>query len=68
MIDPTSTVTDEQNDDVSDQTVSGEQKSFANIWKKRTEQKSSQSSDVNDNIDTNPKTVSVHSVEPKLFC
>ena len=71
MIDPTTIMTYEQNDDLnvdlSDKAVSGEQKSFANKWKKRTEQKSSQSSDVNDDTDTTPKVVSVHSVEQKSF-
>ena len=65
MIDPTPIRTDEQKDylhrDVSEEDGSREQKSFANMWKKRTQRKSSQiSDDVDVNDDTNiPKTVSV---------
>ena len=67
LVDPTPIMTDEQQDDlhedVTEKASSGEQKSFANMWKKRTQQKSSQISDdvdVNDDNNTTPRTVSVH--------
>ena len=66
MVDPIPIMTDEQNDDllgdVSEKAGSGEQKSFANMWKKRTQQKSSNISeevDVNDDTNSTPRTVSV---------
>ena len=68
MIDPAPTMTDEQEDDlhevVSEKAGSGEQKSFANMWKKRTQQKSSQIYDdvdvIDDDTNTTLRTVSVH--------
>ena len=68
MVDPTPIMTDEQQNDLHED-VSGEQKSFANMWKKRTQQKSSQISDdmdINDDTNTTPRTVSVHLAQNQI--
>ena len=73
MVDPTPIMTDEQqndlHEDVTEKAGSVEQKSFANMWKKRTQQKSSQISDdvdVIDDTNTTPRTVSVHLAQNRI--